>query len=187
MARSPKARRAIVTEQDKLAFWTKRLRLEGLHVVHERLDTPDDPVVLTVAPTLEVGVCPHCCHACDKVNRRTPSDPVCDLPHGPQAIRLIVSTLQFHCQRCDRYFTPDCPHLAPGAHATERFLEHAAKLIRFSDVANAAVFLGVPEKNLERWYYDYVERKTQQAPANLKPIKSLGIDELSLKKSTGSS
>jgi len=52
---------------------------------------------------------------------------------------------------------------------------------------NAAAFLGVPEKTLERWYYDYVERQAQKAPAGLKPIKSLGIDELSLKKSTASS
>jgi hypothetical protein len=95
--------------------------------------------------------------------------------------------LQLHCQRCDRYFTPPCPHVAPGAHATERFLEQAAKLIRFSDIANVAAFLGVAEKNLERWYYDYVERLAKAPVEGLKPIQSLGIDELSLKKSTGSS
>jgi hypothetical protein len=100
---------------------------------------------------------------------------------------LILHTSQFQCDHCGRFFTPACPHVAPGAHATERFLEQAAKLIRFSDIANVAAYLGVPEKTLERWYYDYVERKAQQPPADLKPIKSLGIDELSLKKSTGSS
>jgi hypothetical protein len=66
-------------------------------------------------------------------------------------------------------------------------LEQAAKLIRFSDIANVAAFLGLPEKTLEGWYYDYVQRQTQQPPADLKPIKSLGIDELSLKKSTDNS
>jgi hypothetical protein len=60
-------------------------------------------------------------------------------------------------------------------------------MIRFSDIANAAAFLGVAEKNLERWYYDYVQRQARRLPADGKPIKSLGIDELSLKKSTGSS
>lgn len=176
-----------MSEQDQLAFWTKLLRLEGLRVVHERRDTPSDPIRLTVVPTVEVGLCPHCGHASDAVHRRLESDPICDLPQGPQAIRLVVRTPQFHCQRCDRYFTPPCPHVAPGAHATERFLEQAAKLIRISDVANAAAFLGVPQKNLERWYYDYVERQARAPVAGLKPIQSLGIDELSLKKSTGSS
>jgi hypothetical protein len=125
-------------------------------------------------------------HASDRVHRRLDSDPIGDLPQGPQAIRLIVRTPQFHCERCDRYFTPACPPVAEDAHATERFLEQAAKLIRISDIANAAAFLGVPEKNLERWYDDYAERKAQAPVEGLKPIQSLGIDELSLKKSTGS-
>jgi hypothetical protein len=60
-------------------------------------------------------------------------------------------------------------------------------MIRFSDVANVASFFGVPENTLARWYYDYVERLQQTPPANLKPIKSIGVDELSQKKSTASS
>ena len=176
-----------MTEQDRLAFWTRLLQLEGLEVVHERRDTPSDPVRLTVAFRLEVGACPHCGHACDYVNRRLESAPLYDLPQGPQAIVLVLRTPQFHCQRCDRYFSLPCPHVAPGSHATERFLEQAARLIRISDVANAAAFLGVPEKSLERWYYDYVERQTRAPAEGLRPIESLGIDELSLKKSTGSS
>jgi len=61
-------------------------------------------------------------------------------------------------------------------------------LIAFGDIANAAAFLKVSESNLGRWYYDYLQR--QQPPSvgpPLKPIRQLGIDELSLKKSTGSS
>jgi transposase len=140
-----------------------------------------------VIATTDVGLCPHCGRPTAKVHRRLDSDPIRDLPHGPQPVELVLRSAQFHCERCDRYFTPACPHVAPGAHATERFLEQAAKLIGFSDIANAASFLGVPEKTLERWYYDHVERQAQQQPADLKPIKSLGIDELSLKKSTASS
>jgi transposase len=176
-----------MSEQAGLSWWTKQLRLEGYQVVGERRDTPADPVRLTVSATLAVGLCPGCNRPTDEVHRRLDSDPIRDLPHGPQAVELILRSAQFHCRRCDRYFTPVCPPVAPGAHATERFLEQAARLIRFSDIANAAAFLGVPEKTLERWYYDYVERQAQQSPAGLKPIKSLGIDELSLKKSTGSS
>jgi hypothetical protein len=83
---------------------------------------------------------------------------------------------------------PAQPPRRARCHATERFLEQAARLIRFADVANAAAFLGVPEKTLGRWYYDYVQRRRDRPPGEAaKPIKSLGIDELSLKKSTGSS
>ena len=170
-----------------LDLWTRQLDLDGFKVVHERQDRPGDPIRLTLVATSQIGVCPHCSRASNSVHRRLDSDPICDLPHGPRRVELILHTSQFQCDHCGRFFTPSCPHVAPGAHATERFLEQAAKLIRFSDIANVAAYLGVPEKTLERWYYDYVERKAQQPPADLKPIKSLGIDELSLKKNTGSS
>jgi hypothetical protein len=74
--------------------------------------------------------------------------------------------------------------VAEDAHATERFLARAAELIRFGDITQTAAFLRVPATSLERWYYAWVER---QAQAVAQPIPSLGSDELSLKKSTGSS
>jgi transposase len=176
-----------MSEQDRLAFWTKALNLPGFRVVHERRDTPSDPVRFTVVPTQEVALCPHCAHACDTVHRRHDSKPIKDLPLGEQAVDLLVRTPQYECRRCQTFFTPTYAALAPGAHASERFLAQAAKLIRFSDIANVAAFFGVAENTLARWYYDYVERQQQTPPATLKPITSIGIDELSLKKSTGSS
>lgn len=83
--------------------------------------------------------------------------------------------------------TPPCPAVVPGTHATERFLERAAQLIRHGDIPNAAAFLKVPEKTLERWYDEYVQRRQQQPAAHWKPITSIGIDELSQKKDTASS
>src|SRR3954451_22544173 len=174
-----------MSEQASLNLWTRQVRLEGYKVVSQRRDTPSDPVRLTLVATCEVALCPHCSRPTDSVHRRTDSDPIRDLPHGPQAVELILRTAQFRCEHCDRFFTPARPHVA---HATERFLEQAARLIRFADVANAAAFLGVPQKTLERWYYDYAERQLDRPQSEAaKPIKSLGIDELSMKKSTGSS
>ena len=177
-----------MTEQDQLAFWTKALNLPGFQVVHERRDTPADPLRLTVAPTLPLGLCPGCRRATDDIHRTHESAAVKDLALGPQPIELLVRIYQFHCPRCDCYFTPRYAALGQGAHATERFLEQAAKLIRFADIANAAAFLGVPEKTLSRWYYDFVQRRLDRPQGEAaRPIKSLGIDELSLKKSTASS
>jgi transposase len=174
--------------QASLDRWTEQVRLLGYKVISERRDTPSDPVRLTLAAAREIALCPHCSRPSDCVHRRTDSDPIRDLPHGPQAVELVIRSVQFRCERCERFFTPDCPHVAPGAHATERFLEQAARLIRFADVANAAAFLGVPEKTLSRWYYDHVQRQLDKPPGEpAGPIKSLGIDELSMKKSTGSS
>jgi transposase len=177
-----------MSEMQRLAFWTVVLNLPGFQVVHEHRDRPNDPVRFTVIPTQEIGVCPHCGHACDTVHRRHHSKPIKDLPLSDQAVNLVVSTPQFECQRCKRFFTPTYPAIAPGAHATERFLAHTARLIDFSDIANVAALYGVPESTLGRWYYDFLERQQQQpSQTPLKPIKSLGIDELSQKKSTVSS
>lgn len=179
-----KKKKQPVEKLTRLELWTRQLGFEGFEVVHERHDRPTDPVRLTLVSTAKIAVCPHCQRSCESEHLSRDSNPIRDLSHGSLAVELIIHARQFHCQHCDRYFTPTCPHVATGIHATERFLEQAAKLIRFSDIANVAAFLGLPEKTLEGWYYDYVQRKTQQPPADLKPIKSLGIDELSLKKST---
>ena len=171
-----------MSEQDRLAFWTKALNLPEFRVVHERRDAPSDPVRFTVVPTHEVAACPHCGGTCDTVHRRHDSAAVKDLPIGPQAVELIVRTPQFSCDRCGRFFTPCYSAIAAEAHATERFLEQAARLIRFSDIANVAGFFAVPENSLARWYYDYVERRQRTPVVSSEPITSIGIDELSLKK-----
>jgi transposase len=167
-----------MNQQDQLQFWTKLLHLDGFQVVNLRQDTPADPIRLTLLPTIQLGVCPQCHHCCDSIHRRCESGPVRDLPFGPQAVELVIRTHQYCCSDCQRFFTPSSTVFAPGAHATERFLEQAARLIRFSDLANAAGFFGVPEKTLERWYYDYVERQRQAPPITAKPIRQIGIDEL---------
>ena len=174
-----------MSERDRLDFWTLTLNLPDFRVVHESRTTPDAPVCFTVRPTVECGTCPRCHKPTDYVNRTTDSDRVKDLPLGTQSVELIVRTLQFYCQDCDCYFTPHYPAFAPGAHATERFLQQAAKLIRFSDIQNASHFFGVPPTTLARWYYAYTERLAQNPPAELKPITHLGIDELSQKKTPG--
>ena len=93
---------------------------------------------------------------------------------------------QFRCEHCNRFFTPRSAALAEGAHATERFLERMAELVQHTDLTHAAAYLAVAPKTLERWYYQSVQRR-QRPEGTLQPIRSLGIDELSLKKDTGNS
>ena len=166
---------------DSLEFWSEVLQLKGFQVAHVQRTTPTEPMRLTVIPVTPLGLCPHCQRASDLIHKRSDSDPIKDLPFGPQAVELIVRSYQFACRHCGHFFTPAPPAFAPGAHATERFLEQAARLIRCSDITNAAAFLGVPEKTLERWYYDYVERQRQQDTPQ-QPIRQIGIDELHMKK-----
>jgi transposase len=85
-----------------------------------------------------------------KCIRRARED-IKDLPIGAYAVELKVRVEQFKCRGCDRAFTPQIPFLAEGAHATERFLERAAELIRNGDIASVAKFYGLWEQTLVRW------------------------------------
>jgi transposase len=170
-----------------LSFWTELLQFPDYEVVFGQQETDLRRYRFTLAPKRRLGVCPHCGKVSDTVHQTRTREPIRDLPISKYAVELHVRILQFECATCGQTFTPPVAFLAEGAHATERFLERAAALIRTSDVANAAAFLGVPERTLGDWYYLYLQRRQPQGDQKLKPVQHLGIDELSLKKNSGSS
>src|SRR5260221_598534 len=163
------------------AFWTEVLDLPDYEVVYCQKESDLQRYRLTVAPKQRLGVCPHCGKVSDTIHQTRPGKHIKDLSIGKESVELKVRVLQFECDG-GQHFPPAVPFLAEGAHATERFLERAAQLIRTSDVANAAAFLGVPERTLGDWYYDYLQRRPHPSGQKLKPVRRLGIDELSLKK-----
>ena len=170
----------------ELATLTSLLALDEFEVVETTVDRIKKLRRFTLVPQVTVGLCPHCSGITDQ--RHLCHDrQVTDLPMGGHRIELTVRLSQFHCSACDKYFTPHLSALAEGAHATERLLERLAELASRSDLATAARFFGIPEKTAEDWYYAYLERQRKTPVANLQPVRSLGIDELSLKKDTGNS
>jgi len=169
----------------ELTVWTAALNLPGQEVVH--IAEVEGGLEFRVVPLTAVGVCPDCGQVSDHVHQQRWTEDDVDLPLGGREVRLKVRALQFRCGVCDRIWTPPCPVLAPGAAATGRFVEKAAACVRRSDVAAAAALFGVPEKTLEGWYYAHAERQQAGREQDAQPIRSIGIDELSLKKSNGSS
>ena len=169
-----------------LHTWTELLDLDGFEVVDVESDRAGKVRRLTVIATSIAALCPHCGMAAGERHACHDRE-VVDLPLGGWKTQLVVRLFQFHCRRCDKFFTPKYPALAEGAHATERFLERLAEYAGHGDVSAAARFLGLAEKTAERWYYDYLERRQKDPPEDLVPVRCLGIDELSLKKDTGSS
>jgi transposase len=172
----------------ELAEITLLLDLQELEMVEVAEDRGQKLRRLTVIPKAIAGLCPHCGRLCDE--RHLCRDrKVTDLPMGGWGTELVVRLWQFRCEGCDRFFTPRFAALSEGAHATERFLGRLAELAGRGDVSMAARFFGIPEKTAEEWYYGHLERqrREEQSQTSLKPVRSLGIDELSLKKGTGSS
>jgi transposase len=178
----------IMAAESVSKFWTDLLRLSGFVVVHVRADANPMRYTLTVTPEHPLGVCPPCQRTTDVIKQHRTRERIHDLPLGDHAVELTIRVGQFECHHCGRCFTPTVDFVAEGAHATDRLLDRATELIRHGDIANAARFFGLPEKTLEGWYYAHIERQQQRAAgAPSGPIRRIGIDELSLKKSTDSS
>ena len=169
-----------------LQLYTELLGLEEFEVVHSQREAGGKVWHLTLVPRMAVGLCPHCGRISEEQHECHPRE-VLDLPIGQCLTKLNLRVWQFHCVPCGRFFTPHYQAIAEGTHATERLLARMAEMIGFSDIRNAARFFGVAEKTLERWYYEFLERKRKRLEAVPQPIRSLGIDELSLKKSSASS
>ena len=172
----------------ELRTLTELLDLDGFEVVAAESDRANKVRRLAVVPAGDVaGVCPACGAA--SADRHACRDrAVVDLPLGGWRTELSVRLWQFACPACGRYFTPPRAALAEGAHATDRFLGRLAEWATHADVAAAARFLGVAEKTAERWCYDHLERlRLIPAATGLEPVRSLGVDELSIKKGTASS
>lgn len=173
-----------MNEQHQLDVWTKALNLPEYEVVHyaER----DGVRRLSLVPICPVALCPDCGQPCANVHQRRWVKDVVDLPLGDRPVRLKVRVLQFECEHCNRFWTPEILFLTPGmgAKATARFVGQAAALIARADISGVAAFYGVPRKSLERWYYEWAElqRQPEAEEAVAQPIRSLGVDELSLKK-----
>jgi transposase len=174
-------------DAQELATLARLLGLEDFEVVDATWDQREKLRRFVLVPRTAVGLCPDC-HAVTDQRHICHDREIADLPMGDQQVELVVRLWQFECGQCGRFFTPRFAALAEGAHATERLLERLAELAGHGDIASAARFFKMPEKTAEGWYYAYLKRRAehQLVPAR-SPVRSLGIDELSLKKDTASS
>src|SRR5947209_2403763 len=159
------------------SFWTNLLRLPDYEVVSCQEESDLQQYRMTVAPKQPLAVCPHCGTVSETIHQTRTREHIKDLSISNYTVNLSVRVSQFECGRCGRCFTPAIPFLAEGAHATERFLERAAELVRTSDLTNAAAFLGVPERTLGDWYYAYLQRRPLPGGQQLKPVRRIGVDE----------
>jgi len=172
--------------ETELATLTSLLDLDEFEVIEATWDRRAKLRRLALMPKTMIGLCPHC-HQPTEQRHVCHDRVVADLPMGGQRVELLVRLWQFHCGSCKKFFTPRFAALAEGAHGTERLLGKLSELASHGDLSAAARFFAIPEKTAEGWYYAYLERKRREPAGPLEPVRSLGIDELSLKKDSGNS
>lgn len=173
-----------MNETHQLNVWTTALNLPDYEVVHYA--QREGIRQFSVVPLTSIELCPDCSKPCQRQHQKRWIKDVADLPLGDQPVRLKVRVYQYECEHCGRHFTPKSLLFTPdlGAKATVRLIGSAAELIQRADIAGVAAFYQIPEKTLERWYYEWVKLQNQahEEEETTKPIRSLGIDELSQKK-----
>lgn len=171
-----------MSETEQFAAWTMALNLPGYEVAHCVEDGVDGVLRLNLIPTQVIELCPACNRPCDKWHQRRWLENIRDLPLGGRPVCLKVRVFQYECEHCGRTWTPHSPIVAEGTWVTTRLLDRLVELVGRSDVAGAAAFFGIPASTVGRWYYEHLEHQRTAAETAAEPIRSLGIDELSLKK-----
>jgi transposase len=114
------------------ACWTQLLDLPDYEVAYCQKESDLQRYRITAAPKHRLGVCSQCGIVSDIIHQTRTRERVQDLSLGQESVELNVRELQFECA-CGQHFTPAVPFWDDGAHATERFIERAAQLIRTSN------------------------------------------------------
>lgn len=167
------------------AFWTGVLGLEGFEVVHQRHDSTEKAWQFTLAPTLAAGVCPDCGRPSADRHQTRDRERIHDLPIGDSRVELTLRTLQYECPACRRCFTPPPPRRAGGRDACYRAVSGALRptdphgrhpqccgVLRPAREGPGAVALR----------FSGAAAESDGAGRGERPIRSIGIDELSVKK-----
>lgn len=178
----------MIYDQTFLSRYATLLGLDEFEVIEieENLTDFSSPkrktLTIHLLPKKSVFLCPHCRHACGHIHKTTQRR-ILDLPQGIMEITLVVVWPQMLCERCDKYFTPCFEAIREKGTVTKRLAERLAAVIRISSVKEAAKLFRIAESTAEEIYYEIAEARVGKQPKpGPEPIKSLGIDEIAVKK-----
>ena len=173
----------MIYDQTFLSGYTTLLGLDEFEVI-EIEDDPTNRTTLTIhlLPKKSVFLCSHCQQACGHVHKTTQRR-IRDLPQGIMEIVLVIVWPHMHCERCNKYFTPCFEAIREKGTVTMRLGERLAEIVRISSVKEAATVFGIAESTAEEIYYEVAEARVGKQPKpGPEPIRSLGIDEIAVKK-----
>lgn len=128
---------------------------------------------------LEDGICPNCLKKTAKCNQ-TDTRHVRDLPIAGKKVTLILTTRQFHCQDCSRYFYERFPFADSSKTMTTRYEKYLYECCRDSTVERVCVQEDVVWGSVQAIFTKFSQKET----AFLKDYqpRRIGIDEFAVKK-----
>jgi transposase len=158
---------------------TELLNLPGVVVEWSR--NFGQELILDVEIDAPFAPCPNCQEVSHHLHQNH-SYLVRDLPLGKKQVYLRVNRRQFKCKNCEKPFSEELNFVGRRKKYTHRYAKHITEQVVNSDLHNVARRNCLTEPEVE----SMINHVSQQVlPVNLKSLKRLGIDEISLVKGQG--
>lgn len=128
----------------------------------------------------EEQICPTCLKKSKSVNQ-TYERRVRDMDLIGRRVTLIISSRQFHCEDCDRYFSEQYSFIGKNGQVTKRQEKWIFEICHKQGIKQVAALVGMGYRQVENIYYKYAEDLLNKQD-RYGQVKRLGIDEFSLRK-----
>lgn len=158
---------------------TKLLNLPGV-LVEDSQETAEI-LILSVIVKKKTAVCPRCGQISHRLHQNK-KHLVKDLPMGNRAVILSVNRRRFKCENCQKPFSETLDFVGNKKSFTYRYAQSITEQVIHSDVNNVAKNNRLTDEEV----WSMVMAVAQEImPIDVKKLKRLGIDEISLVKGQG--
>lgn len=158
---------------------TKLLNLPG--VIVEKMQETGETLILSVRVEKKIARCPRCGQISHRLHQNK-RYLVKDLPIGSREVMLYVNRRRFKCENCQKPFSESLNFVGNRKKFTDRYAEAIAQQVIHSDIINVAKNNKLTGEQVESIVM-YIAQKI--VPIDVKSLRKLGIDEISLVKGQG--
>ena len=158
---------------------TKLLNLPGVLV--ENIQDTEETLIVSVLVQNKTAKCPRCGQTSRRLHQNK-RHLVRDLPIGNREVMLYVNRRRFKCENCQKPFSENLDFVGLKKPFTHRYAHAITKQVIHSDVINVAKNNKLTEEEVESMVMYVAQAIT---PIDVKSLKKLGIDEISLVKGQG--
>ena len=138
-------------------------------------------LILSVGKKEKSALCPHCGQKSEQLHQNQRCL-VKDLPMGDKEVILNVNRQRFKCKKCRKTFNEKLDFLGVRKRYTYRYAEYIIKQVISSNVSNVARNNGLTNEEVISMVEDVAKN---MMPIDVKHLRRLGIDEISLVKGQG--
>ncbi|GAB1544588.1 ISL3 family transposase [Scytonema sp. NUACC21] len=138
-------------------------------------------LILSIRKKGKSAICPQCDRKSEHLHQNQ-KHLVKDLPIGDKEVILNVNRRRFKCKKCQKTFSEKLDFVGKKKSYTHRYAEHIVKQVINSNVSSVARNNGLSDEEVNSMIEDVAKNVM---PIDVKKLRRLGIDEISLVKGQG--